>query len=191
MKTRFASLVLSSSLLALLAVMASGCSKPSDTAGPAAPTTVGNEIDDSVLTTRVKSVLLADADVKSFEFNVETRKGVVLLSGFVDNQAQLDRAEAITRAVSGVTGIQNNVSLKVGGTTVGNQVDDGIVTTKVKAALMNDEAVKSMDVTVVTGKGEVQLSGFVNNQAQMDRAQAVARGVEGVASVSNQMSLKK
>jgi hyperosmotically inducible protein len=74
---------------------------------------------------------------------------------------------------------------------VGNQVDDGIVTTKVRAALMNDEAVKSTDIAVVTRKGEVQLSGVVNNQAQMDRAQVVARAVEGVASVSNQMSLKK
>ena len=75
--------------------------------------------------------------------------------------------------------------------TVGNQFDDGIVTTRVRSALMNDETVKSMDISVVTRKGEVQLSGFVNNQGQMDRAQAVARGVEGVASVSNQMSLKK
>jgi hyperosmotically inducible protein len=192
MKTRIASLVLSSTLVALMAAMASGCSKPADSTGQPAPSTsVGTEIDDSVLTTRVKSVLLADADVKSFEFKVETRKGVVMLSGFVDNQAQIDRAESLTRAVSGVTGIQNNVTLKVGGTTVGNQVDDGIVTTKVKAALMSDEAVKSTDISVETRKGEVQLSGFVSNQGQMDRAQVLARGVEGVTSVTNQMSLKK
>ncbi len=192
MKTRVISLVLSSTLVALIAITASGCGKSADSTGlPAPGTTVGTEIDDSVLTARVKSVLLADEAVKSFEFKVETRKGEVMLSGFVDNQTQLDRAQAITRAVSGVTGIQNNVSLRGGGVTVGNQLDDGIVTTRVRAALMNDETVKSMDISVVTRKGEVQLSGFVNNQGQMDRAQAVTRAVDGVASVSNQMSLKK
>ena len=176
MKTRVISLVLSSTLVALIAITASGCGKSADSTGlPAPGTTVGTEIDDSVLTARVKSVLLADEAVKSFEFKVETRKGEVMLSGFVDNQTQLDRAQAITRAVSGVTGIQNNVSLRGGGVTVGNQLDDGIVTTRVRAALMNDETVKSMDISVVTRKGEVQLSGFVNNQGQMDRAQAVTR----------------
>lgn len=180
------------SVIALSAVLY-GCNKPSTTTTgvPPANITVGTEIDDSVITTRVKSALLADADIKSFDFKVETRKGEVLLSGFVDSQVQLDRASAVARAVPGVKNILNNVSLKGQPASVGNKVDAGIITTKVKSALLGDPKINSLDITVVTRQDEVQLSGFVDNQAQIDRAVEVASGVDGVRKVSNQMSLKK
>lgn len=156
-----------------------------------AKTTVGTEVDDSAITTKVKSALLADADVKSFDIKVETRKGEVQLSGFVDNQAQIDRAVAVAKGVEGVKGVDNKMSLKTAGTTVGAEIDDGIITTKVKAALLADSSVKSSDIGVVTRNGEVQLSGFVNSQSQIDRATEVAKGVEGVKNVINEMSIKK
>lgn len=156
-----------------------------------AGTTVGTEIDDSVVTARVKSALLADHDAKGFEIKVETRKGQVQLSGFVDTQAHIDNAVALTRKVEGVTGVENGMSLKDGATTVGNAVDDGIVTAKVKSALLADPDIKSFDIAIVTRRGEVQLSGFVDNQAQIDRAIDIARGVEGVHSIGNEMSIKK
>jgi hyperosmotically inducible protein len=158
---------------------------------PVAKTTVGTDIDDSVVTSSVKAALLADADIKSFDFKVETRKGEVQLSGFVDNQMQLDRATAATRAVSGVKAVQNNVILKGAPTTVGKKVDASIITSKVKAELLGDPNVKSLDIAVVTRDDEVLLSGFVDNQAQMDRAVEIARRVEGVRLVSNEMSIKK
>ena len=74
---------------------------------------------------------------------------------------------------------------------MGNTVDDGIITAKVKSALLADPNVKSFDIAVVTRKGEVQLSGFVDSQAQIDQAIDLARKVEGVASVGNEMSIKK
>ena len=76
-------------------------------------------------------------------------------------------------------------------TTIGNRVDDGVTTTLVKTALLNDASVKSFDIAVVTRRGEVQLSGFVDNQSQVDRAVEVARNVEGVRIVGNEMSIKK
>jgi hyperosmotically inducible protein len=158
---------------------------------PPASTTVGTEIDDSVVTARVNSALLADHDGKSFEVKVETRKGQVQLSGFVDSQARIDSAIALTRKVEGVKGVENGMRLKDGKATLGNTVDDGIVTAKVKSALLADASVKSFDVAVVTRKGEVQLSGYVDNQAQIDRAIDIARGVEGVQSINNEMSIKK
>jgi hyperosmotically inducible protein len=161
------------------------------TATPASGTTVGTEIDDSVVTAKVKAALLEDRDVKSFEIKVETRKGQVQLSGFVDTQARIDYAMALTRKVEGVKGVENGMSLKDGKATVGNTVDDGIVTAKVKSALLADPGVKSFDIATATRKGEVQLSGFVDNQAQIDRAIDIARGVEGVQSVNNQMRIKK
>lgn len=192
MKSLFAKRVLGLALAGVTTLFIAGCNKPSDTTGAPPPaTSAGTEIDDTVVTTRVKSALLADTDIKSFDFKVDTRKGEVQLSGFVDNQAQLDRAIAVARATEGVKSVDNKVTLKGVPTSVGNKVDDVVVTTKVKAALLADASIKSADITVVTRKGEVQLSGFVDNQGQIDRAIAVARGIEGVAAVSNQMSVKK
>ena len=170
----------------------SGCdSRQEEARAPAAKTTVGTEIDDSVITARVKSALLGDPEVKSFEIKVETRKGQVQLSGFVGTPALIDSAIARTRKVEGVKGVENAMTLKVGKATVGNTFDDGVVTAKVKSALRADPGVKSSDIAVVTRKGEVQLSGYVDNQAQIDRAIHVARTVEGVQSVRNEMSIKK
>jgi hyperosmotically inducible protein len=161
------------------------------TGTPSAATTVGTEIDDTVVTARVNSALLSDHDGKSLEVKVETRKGQVLLSGFVDTQARIDNAIVLARKVEGVMGVENGMRLKDGKATLGNTVDDGIVTAKVKSALLADASVKSFDVAVVTRKGEVQLSGYVDNQAQINRAIDVARGVEGVQSINNEMSIKK
>ena len=184
--------VLGVTLAGAMSVLAAGCGdRQEQPSPPPASTTVGTEIDDTVVTTKVKSALLADPDIKSFDLKVETRKGAVQLSGFVDNQAQVDRALTATRAVAGVKSVENNIALKGGSTTVGNAVDDGIITTKVKSALLADPNVKSLDIAVVTRKGEVQLSGFVNSQDQIDQALDIARKVDGVASVSNEMSIKK
>jgi hyperosmotically inducible protein len=70
-------------------------------------------------------------------------------------------------------------------------VDDSVITTRVKSALFSDPGVKSFDIAVVTRKGEVQLSGYVDNRAQIDRVIEVVRGVEGVQSVNNEMAIKK
>lgn len=192
MNTRIENILLGTALASVLAITVVGCGKAVDSAGMALPsTTVGTEIDDSVITSNVRAVLLGDENIKSFDFKVETRKGEVQLSGFVDNQMQLDRATAATRAVSGVKTVQNNVILKGAPTTVGKKVDAGIITSKVKAELLGDPNVKSLDIAVVTRDDEVLLSGFVDNQAQMDRAVEIARRVEGVRRVSNEMSVKK
>ena len=156
-----------------------------------ASTTVGTEIDDSVITGRVRSALLGDPDVKSLDIKVETRKGQVQLSGFVGSQARVDHAIALTRKVEGVKGVENGMSVMQGKASVGNTFDDGVITTKVKSALLSDPGVKSFDIAVVTRKGQVQLSGYVDNQTQITRAVEVALGVEGVQSIGNEMSVKK
>jgi len=183
---------LASGVAALLALGA--CNKPPET-GPAttlsSPITLGTQVDDTVITSSVKSALLADDLVKGMDLQVETRKGVVQLSGFVDSQAQIDQAMALTRAVAGVTDIKNGVSLKGSPGTLGAQIDDASVTGRVKTALLADPDIKSFDISVRTNKGEVQLSGFVNNQAQIDMATRLASGVDGATSVKNELSIKK
>lgn len=176
--------------LALVGTIA-GCSRQDEPQAATAKITVGTQIDDTVVTSKVKSALLANAEIKSFDLKVETRKGIVQLSGFVDNQAQVDGAIAVARAVEGVSSVENMLSLKDGKATIGNAVDDGIITTKVKSALLADPGMKSFDIAVVTRKGEVQLSGFVDSQAQIDQAVAISRKVEGVTAIGNDMSIKK
>jgi hyperosmotically inducible protein len=192
MNKQFVKHVLVSAMAGLVMVYVAGCSKPVESATEStASTTVGTEIDDSVVTTRVKTALLENATIKSYDLKVETRKGEVMLSGFVDNVTQMELAASVARAIPGVKGVDNKMSLKDAPTSVGNKLDDGVITTRVKASLLADERIKSLDIAVVTRKGEVQLSGFVNNQSQIDSALAVARGVEGVTHVGNEMSIKK
>ena len=72
----------------------------------------------------------------------------------------------------------------------GEYVDDSVVTSKVKAAILNEPGLKSAEINVETFKGVVQLSGFVSSRAEINQALAVARGVGGVKSVKNDMRLK-
>ena len=72
----------------------------------------------------------------------------------------------------------------------GEYVDDTVITSKVKAAILNQPGLSSADVNVETFKGAVQLSGFVNSKADASEAAAVARGVGGVKSVKNDMRVK-
>ena len=177
--------------IAVLLAFSAGCNRQETAAAAPAATTVGMEIDDTVLTTKVKTALLGDEQTKSFDIKVETRKGMVQLSGFVDTASQVDRGVAVARSIEGVKGVENAMTLKDGKATLGNKVDDGIVTAKVKSALLSDPGVKSADIGVATSKGEVQLSGFVDSQAQIDQAVLAARAVEGVQGVVNEMSIKK
>jgi osmotically-inducible protein OsmY len=72
----------------------------------------------------------------------------------------------------------------------GEYIDDTVITTKVKAAVFNEPSLKSAEINVETFKGVVQLSGFVNSQADINKAVEVARGVKGVKSVKNDMRVK-
>ena len=72
----------------------------------------------------------------------------------------------------------------------GEYIDDTVITTKVKAAILNEETLKSAEINVETFKGVVQLSGFVNSEEDIAKAASVARGVKGVTSVKNDMRLK-
>ncbi len=72
----------------------------------------------------------------------------------------------------------------------GEYIDSSTLTAKVKAALVSDEIVRARDVQVETFRGTVQLSGFVNNEAQKERATAVARAVPGVVDVKNNLIIK-
>ena len=72
----------------------------------------------------------------------------------------------------------------------GEYFDDTVITTKVKAAILNEPTLKSAEINVETFKGVVQLSGFVNSREDVNKAVTVARQVPGVTSVKTDMRLK-
>jgi osmotically-inducible protein OsmY len=72
----------------------------------------GEYIDDSVITTKVKSLLAADDFFKSFQISVETYQGTVQLSGFVNSKQAVDKAGQIARSVNGVKSVKNNLTVK-------------------------------------------------------------------------------
>ena len=72
----------------------------------------GEYVDDSVITTKVKALLAQDDFLKSFQIGVETYKGTVQLSGFVNSQNAVDKAGEITRSVEGVRSVKNNLIVK-------------------------------------------------------------------------------
>lgn len=72
----------------------------------------GQYVDDTTITTRVKSAILNEPTLKSAEINVETFKGRVQLSGFVSSRANIDRAVQVAQAVPGVSSVSNDMRVK-------------------------------------------------------------------------------
>jgi osmotically-inducible protein OsmY len=72
----------------------------------------------------------------------------------------------------------------------GQYIDDSAITTKVKTAIFNEPSLKVNQISVETYKSVVQLSGFVDSSASMDKAVTIARSVQGVSSVKNDMRVK-
>ena len=90
----------------LLLMAAVGCASTKTNEG------TGEYVDDTVITTKVKAAILGEPGLKSSEINVETFKGVVQLSGFVNSSADITTATKVARAVNGVTSVKNDMVLK-------------------------------------------------------------------------------
>ena len=151
--------------------------------------TAGNMVDDSTVNASVKAALFSNKETPSAKVNVETYKGVVLLSGFVDTQAQKDAAGTTAKAVSGVTQV-HNVLLVLPPTGVGAKLDDSMLTGRVKSALIDHKGVESGQINVETRSGVVQLAGFVRDDAMRALALDVAAGVSGVKRVEDGMLMR-
>jgi hyperosmotically inducible protein len=101
-----ASKYLSAVFLAATLVTAVGCSSTRT------QESTGEYSDDVAITAKVKAAILGESTLKSAEINVETFKGVVQLSGFVSSQAAINKAVEVTRAVSGVKSVKNDMRIK-------------------------------------------------------------------------------
>ncbi len=192
MNSRIETVFLGAMLVSAVAVTCAGCDKsavPGIESG--GRTSLGAQVDDSAITNRVKSALMADPATRNLDLKVETHEGDVTLSGFADNLPQLDKVTTVARGIPSVRTIQNNVVVRTPGASPGNTSDAGAITNKVKAALSADPATGGQIIDVVAHSDEVLLKGFVDSKAQMDKAVEIARATDGVRLVSNEISVKR
>jgi hyperosmotically inducible protein len=105
-RSAFVRLVLSAVFALPAIVVTAGC------ASTPQHESAGEYTDDSAITAKVKTALLRDPGLKSLAVSVETYRGQVLLSGFVDSQVQIEKAVATARAVSGVQSVNNDLHVK-------------------------------------------------------------------------------
>jgi hyperosmotically inducible protein len=149
---------------------------------------VDSFMDDSTITAKVKSALVEDKAIKSNDISVETEKGVVTLTGFVGSQMQAERAVKAAGQVESVKSVSDKLHVKDQPTqSIKAYAGDAATTSELKAKLLADDIVPSRHVKVETTDGVVQLSGAVKTPAQSERAEKIAKAVEGVKSVKNDL----
>ena len=178
-------LKLRTAAVAVLLVIVSACASTRTQQAP------GEVVDDSVITTKVKAALVEDPVTKARQIEVETFRGTVQLSGFVDTAASKTRAGELARQTRGVRNVKNSLEVRSTDTSVGVTLDDSVITTKVKTALIGNPVTKARQINVETLKGVVQLSGFVDNADEKAEAGRVAAQVSGVNDVHNDLAIKQ
>ncbi len=172
------------SLLAVAFVAALGaCSKQGE------QSTTGQYLDDATVTAKVKADLIKDDTVKATEIQVETTEGVVQLSGFVGSEEARQRAEQLAKSIDGVKSVRNDLAVQSTQQSAGQSVDDTVITSKVKAALLADDEVKGLAISVETSGGTVQLTGSAKSDSERQKAEQLAKAVEGVTSVQNSIAV--
>ncbi|WP_297205994.1 molecular chaperone OsmY [uncultured Pluralibacter sp.] len=152
---------------------------------------VGNFMDDSSITAKVKAALVDHDSIKSTDISVKTNKKVVTLSGFVTSQAQAEEAVKVAKSVEGVTSVSDKLHVRDSKSqSMKGYAGDTATTSEVKAKLLADDVVPSRHIKVETTDGVVQLSGNVESAAQSERAESIAKAVDGVKSVKNDIKVK-
>jgi hyperosmotically inducible protein len=152
---------------------------------------VGNFMDDSAITAKVKAALVDHESIKSTDISVRTEKSVVTLSGFVESQSQAEQAVAVAKGIEGVASVSDKLHVRDSKSqTMKGYAGDAATTSEIKAKLLADDVVPSRKVKVETTDGVVQLSGTVDSQAQVDRAESIAKAIDGVKSVKNDLKVQ-
>ena len=154
---------------------------------------------DANTTARVKSRLLWNAETQGLQINVDTRDGVVSLKGRVASGAEADLAAQVARNTSGVREVKSRLEVdpddvnlqqqaKQAARSLGHDISDAWITTKVKASLLYTKGVDGTAVSVTTRDRIVRLSGTLQSQDAIARAVRTARGVVGVEEVRSELT---
>jgi hyperosmotically inducible protein len=146
---------------------------------------------DPGVTAAVKAKLAADDMVKAYKIDVDTTSGVVTLSGTVDTAEAKTRAVRVARTTTGVTDVQDQLSVApaVATSGVAAPLTDAAITTTVKTALLADPLSSGLKIDVDTANTVVTLAGTVSSDAEKARAEEVAKASPGVSSVVNDLKV--
>jgi osmotically-inducible protein OsmY len=140
---------------------------------------------DSVISEKIDESLEASTAVKARQVNIQTQEGVVYLTGVVDSEDARREAGRIAWRTAGVDGVMND--LTVGERTVGDWVDDTLISSRLKAMLIASVEVRASDIDVSSSQGVVTLIGRVRSIAMKKDAERIARGITGVTDVHNEL----
>ena len=154
---------------------------------PAAIQALGNIIDDTrIETTGLVRLRRAGEGLKDGHLGVTSFRGVVLLTGQVRDEASKALASEVLSGIEDVKTVYNELTIS-GPTALLARSADAVVTSKVKARLLANEAVRGLEIKVVTENGTVYLLGTVT-RAEGEAATAAARAVGGVERVVRSFS---
>jgi len=143
--------------------------------------TLGRNIDDNTLELDLRKDVRLDDSLKGTNISVTANNGVVLLTGEVSTDAQRQRAGSMAKSRTRTVAVVNELDL-AGATSIGSRANDTLITSKVKAKLIQSRAVKANSVKVVTEGGKVYLLGLVT-RSEADAAVAAAQTVGGVTHI--------
>lgn len=141
----------------------------------------GRVWDDATITTRVKNALGENPEVKARKIDVDTVEGAVILTGVVETEEEVQKAVEVAQGVPGVKEVKNN--LQVGSKSWGQVFDDNVIGSKIKAKLIKEPGIRSLNIDVDVNKSVVTLTGKVGYQHQKDRVMEIARTTSGVIDV--------
>jgi osmotically-inducible protein OsmY len=150
---------------------------------------------DTWLTTKIQAKYFMDADVRGRNIDVETRDGIVTLTGVVGSEAERRQAIALARNTDGVREVTDKLRIEMAdakarpGTTVDVNRPDPWITMKIQAQYFLDSEVKGHEIDVDTTKGIVTLTGAVETAQQKQEAELIAKETEGVKQVVNRLKV--
>lgn len=144
---------------------------------------------DAGITKVIVASLEANEKVKARQVEVETREGYVYLTGVVDTEEARREAGRVTWRTEGVQGLEN--SLTVGERTVGDWVDDVMISSKVKSKLVANSEIHARNIDVSSSQGVVTLIGRVRSALVKSDAERIARATKGVTDVNNELLIGK
>jgi len=151
--------------------------------------TVGNALDDKRIQTTLNSRLLGESTGLFFRVSTTVVEGRVLLAGRVDSPETRLEATRVAWSIEGVRKVDNDIEVsEFSGWLDGPS--DLIIRSAVAASLLGDKSIKDVNYTVDAVHGVVYLMGVAQDQGELDRAVAHARGVDGVKRVENYVVLK-
>jgi hyperosmotically inducible protein len=145
---------------------------------------------DAWIASKAKIALYADERVSGGAINVDANSGVVTLRGKVGSAAEKKTAEEVAKGIEGVTQVKNNLEVVPSAEKKAVNRKDDEITKAVKERLAKDAQLKGSDVGVRSDNGVVTLTGEATDLDARARASQLARGVDGVKAVKNELKEK-